>query len=561
MCAYKGAVHKGRARAAWLRRGAVAGVAAAMISSIGGVLLALALEIVGVDAGATMGRLFSFRAPPPAAGCAAKLISLCPPKEDSSCTTCTAAHASELTKAGCQAAEESAYCALAKMSGRRKVGEACEVALTAAFQPLLKDPTGDRAAEAVASWGMHLGDVGHFYQCQGTPGFNYWTVWFQSPPGNHSGQLAHSSQHHHHGDGDDDDHGMKKIGLCFPSKCDADDTALLAAQLLAVFEPVELLLPGSLGGHLKPVYATHLGEAPGLDFGATATLLLLIALALVTAVATARNSTCHSGCALAMPLAENVEKRFAKLLEAAEGDGFESDIIALAGPSPLKIWRNSPPPLLDAWQMVRQWEADGSPIPVDLPDLLRSAKQHNIPRRRSSDGSTMAELGLDVPLISSPVDTDSSLNSGGSGGSRPHSRTPKACAVASPVLDCWDAASTLETLLKPDTREVPEMRVLNGIRALSMAWIVLGHTFQTMEFTLTSQNNELFAALNVRPRLSAQLVIGGQLGVDTFFLLSGFLASYIGLKKLKNDGGCSSSGHAATASTDDAGSGNPNLGG
>ena len=52
-----------------------------------------------------------------------------------------------------------------------------------------------------------------------------------------------------------------------------------------------------------------------------------------------------------------------------------------------------------------------------------------------------------------------------------------------------------------------------------------------MEFDV---KNQLYSGLDVQPRLASQIITGGQLGVDTFFFLSGFLSSYVGLKKLRD---------------------------
>eukprot|EP01052_Picozoa_sp_SAG31_P033822 SAG31_NODE_3872_length_3796_cov_4.556127_2_plen_460_part_00 len=63
-----------------------------------------------------------------------------------------------------------------------------------------------------------------------------------------------------------------------------------------------------------------------------------------------------------------------------------------------------------------------------------------------------------------------------------------------------------------------------------MGWVVLGHTYQSMLFDV---DNKIYAGLTVQPRLASQIITGGQLGVDTFFFLSGFLATYVGLKKMR----------------------------
>ena len=97
--------------------------------------------------------------------------------ETAACTSCTSRPvvSLQLLAAGCLPPVEKAYCDLPDV-GENKVSESCQVALTAAFQPLLKDPTGARGAEAIASWGQHMGDPGFYYQCDGTPGFQYWKV-------------------------------------------------------------------------------------------------------------------------------------------------------------------------------------------------------------------------------------------------------------------------------------------------------------------------------------------------------------------------------------------------
>mmetsp|Transcript_15489 Transcript_15489/g.27167 ORF Transcript_15489/g.27167 Transcript_15489/m.27167 type:complete len:619 (-) Transcript_15489:168-2024(-) len=88
--------------------------------------------------------------------------------------------------------------------------------------------------------------------------------------------------------------------------------------------------------------------------------------------------------------------------------------------------------------------------------------------------------------------------------------------------------------------ELPASRptdALNGLRVLSMAWIILGHSFLMPEGVSGYRNPEDIAdGLN---RHSAEsnpllmLVLQAEVSVDTFFFLSGFLLSHLTLKELR----------------------------
>merc|ERR1712072_1343597 len=79
---------------------------------------------------------------------------------------------------------------------------------------------------------------------------------------------------------------------------------------------------------------------------------------------------------------------------------------------------------------------------------------------------------------------------------------------------------------------------LNGLRVLSMAWIIFGHTFlepmgisgyMNMEDIKMSPLNS--DVLEKSPFLA--FIMGAQAGVDSFFFLSGFLLSYLTLKEIR----------------------------
>ena len=75
---------------------------------------------------------------------------------------------------------------------------------------------------------------------------------------------------------------------------------------------------------------------------------------------------------------------------------------------------------------------------------------------------------------------------------------------------------------------------LNGIRVISMFWIIMGHSLLWM---LHFSNNSLYYVKHVVPTFSFQVNIGAPFAVDSFFLLSGMLVAYITLRKMdKNKG-------------------------
>ncbi|CAG7722834.1 unnamed protein product [Allacma fusca] len=70
---------------------------------------------------------------------------------------------------------------------------------------------------------------------------------------------------------------------------------------------------------------------------------------------------------------------------------------------------------------------------------------------------------------------------------------------------------------------------LNGIRFLTSAWILLGHTFSASSQTLNWNNVDI---KHIYKDWSAYPILNASLSVDTFFLMSGFLVAYNLLKML-----------------------------
>ncbi|XP_028514784.1 nose resistant to fluoxetine protein 6-like [Exaiptasia diaphana] len=87
-----------------------------------------------------------------------------------------------------------------------------------------------------------------------------------------------------------------------------------------------------------------------------------------------------------------------------------------------------------------------------------------------------------------------------------------------------------------DTNTAPgAINSINGMRVLSISWVVLGHSyFFFLPYFLA---NNLLTASKIMHRFSFQAIRNGTFSVDSFFFLSGLLVSYIGLRRMgKNNG-------------------------
>ena len=75
---------------------------------------------------------------------------------------------------------------------------------------------------------------------------------------------------------------------------------------------------------------------------------------------------------------------------------------------------------------------------------------------------------------------------------------------------------------------------LNGIRVISMCWVILAHTFL---WCLSTISNPLYVIFDVAPRFSAQPIVNGFFSVDSFFFLSGVLVAYLTLREMQRKKG------------------------
>ncbi|XP_053380232.1 nose resistant to fluoxetine protein 6-like [Mercenaria mercenaria] len=75
---------------------------------------------------------------------------------------------------------------------------------------------------------------------------------------------------------------------------------------------------------------------------------------------------------------------------------------------------------------------------------------------------------------------------------------------------------------------------VNGIRFLSMTWVILGHVYG---FGTNLTDNLATYFPQMAKRFTFQAILNATVSVDTFFVLSGLLVSYLSLREMKKRGG------------------------
>ena len=125
----------------------------------------------------------------------------------------------------------------------------------------------------------------------------------------------------------------------------------------------------------------------------------------------------------------------------------------------------------------------------------------------------------DDPLFSSNEDDGIVLTSTSSGSSEP-SGGP--IVIFRRLLTSFSLISNMRRLFSTGQSHERELPCVNGIRAMSMTWVILCHSFL---FSLLVTNN-LLHVLQDADSLIFFVIINGSFCVDTFFVLGGLLLSY-----------------------------------
>ncbi|XP_071495950.1 nose resistant to fluoxetine protein 6-like [Diadema antillarum] len=114
----------------------------------------------------------------------------------------------------------------------------------------------------------------------------------------------------------------------------------------------------------------------------------------------------------------------------------------------------------------------------------------------------------------------------------PHQSEPN---ILVRLLLCFAISRNLPKILRTKQGE-GSVSCLNGIRVISISWVILGHTLIMTVQSGTSEN--LLTALpNWMKNFGFQAIASAGFAVDSFFFLSGFLLTLLTLRKMKEKDG------------------------
>ena len=112
------------------------------------------------------------------------------------------------------------------------------------------------------------------------------------------------------------------------------------------------------------------------------------------------------------------------------------------------------------------------------------------------------------------------------------SSSPGQDSTLSKILKCFSLQTSFKALTNSSTKP-GQILCLNGIRVLSINWVVLGHCYLVF-VNLAADKSYIINTL--MHRRNNPIIFNAYSSVDTFFTLSGFLVAYLLLKQLAKGG-------------------------
>lgn len=157
--------------------------------------------------------------------------------------------------------------------------------------------------------------------------------------------------------------------------------------------------------------------------------------------------------------------------------------------------------------------------------------------RGQNEARAPGEMLLQINAVPQPVSQSSSFSSpGGLRNTMLQFGQRLASSTIVKAFTLVGSTGTLGKLVEPAIYKPTDC--LNGARVLSMAGIILGHTY-VMPMTISgyaSPEDSMDTPLNVdmaSQSADSQIILGAQTSIDTFFFLTGFLLTHLTMKEIR----------------------------
>ncbi len=113
------------------------------------------------------------------------------------------------------------------------------------------------------------------------------------------------------------------------------------------------------------------------------------------------------------------------------------------------------------------------------------------------------------------------------------SRIKEITMISNLFTKCWLSFSACSNSVKILSTKVSEdaIKPLYGMKVISLIWIIIAHTYLTMDFRATGR---LVLTRDLPKGFIFQIILNASLAIETFFFLSGILVTYSTLKKMKS---------------------------
>ena len=99
------------------------------------------------------------------------------------------------------------------------------------------------------------------------------------------------------------------------------------------------------------------------------------------------------------------------------------------------------------------------------------------------------------------------------------------------ALICFSLLSNVEKLMRTGRSSSDALPCLDGMRVISMTWVVLGHSFSQVAWAgrpaMTNFNWSVYKQLGLTSTTFDELLVNGYYSVDTFFYMGGLLVAYL----------------------------------